>query len=57
MGHLADLPEDPLQGLLEGVEKTSRNTGLNLNLALSYGGRAEFWMPPVLLFRTFKMEK
>jgi undecaprenyl diphosphate synthase len=41
MGHLADLPEDPLQGLLEGVEKTSRNTGLNLNLALSYGGRAE----------------
>lgn len=41
MGHLADLPDDPLKGLMEGVEKTSRNTGLNLNLALSYGGRAE----------------
>ncbi|MCK9244697.1 MAG: isoprenyl transferase [Candidatus Marinimicrobia bacterium] len=41
MGHLADLPDDPLKGLLEGVEKTSLNTGLNLNLALSYGGRAE----------------
>jgi len=41
MGHLADLPDDPLKGLLDGVEKTNRNTGLNLNLALSYGGRAE----------------
>jgi undecaprenyl diphosphate synthase len=41
MGHLEDLPADPLSGLMEGVEKTSRNTGLNLNLALSYGGRAE----------------
>lgn len=41
MGHLADLPDDPLKGLMEGVDKTSRNTGLNLNLALSYGGRAE----------------
>ncbi|MFH1214639.1 MAG: isoprenyl transferase [Candidatus Neomarinimicrobiota bacterium] len=41
MGHLADLPDNPLQGLMEGVEKTGRNDGLNLNLALSYGGRAE----------------
>jgi undecaprenyl diphosphate synthase len=41
IGHLTDLPDDPLKGLMEGVEKTSQNTGLNLNLALSYGGRVE----------------
>jgi len=41
IGHLTDLPDDPLKGLMEGVEKTSQNTVLNLNLALSYGGRVE----------------
>ncbi len=41
IGHLTDLPDDPLKSLMEGVAKTSQNTGLNLNLALSYGGRVE----------------
>ncbi|MBO8130345.1 MAG: isoprenyl transferase [Candidatus Marinimicrobia bacterium] len=41
IGHLEDLPEKPKQGLLEAIEKTSNNTGLILNLAISYGGRLE----------------
>ena len=41
IGQIEDLPEDPRQALLDGVEKTRNNTGLNLNLALSYGGRQE----------------
>jgi len=41
IGRVADIPPQPLQGLQEGVAKTRHNTGLNLNLALSYGGRQE----------------
>ncbi len=41
MGHVDDLPEGTKLGLVEGVRKTSKNTGLNLNLALSYGSRLE----------------
>lgn len=41
IGHIDDLPREPLKGLMEGVEKTKHNTGLNLNLALSYGSRQE----------------
>lgn len=40
-GDLEDLPSFALENVLEGVEKTKHNTGLILNLALSYGGRAE----------------
>jgi len=41
IGRLEDLPAEPLNGLLEGVEHTRHNQGLNLNLALSYGSRTE----------------
>ncbi len=41
IGRVEDLPEKPRKGLLDGVEKLSGNTGLNLILALSYGGRQE----------------
>ncbi len=41
MGHIKDLPPKPYKELIEGVEKTKNNTGLNLNLALSYGSRTE----------------
>lgn len=40
-GRLQDLPPDVQKRLSETIEKTSTNTGLNLNLALSYGGRTE----------------
>ena len=41
IGQIDDLPDNPRQALQEGVQKTSSNTGLKLNLALSYGGRQE----------------
>lgn len=41
IGHIKDLPPKPYKGLIEGVEKTKNNTGLNLNLAISYGSRTE----------------
>ena len=41
MGHLEDLPGETKRGLIEGVHKTQNNSGLNLNLALSYGSRQE----------------
>jgi len=41
IGRLADLPRDTRQALEKAMEKTADNTGLILNLALSYSGRAE----------------
>lgn len=41
IGRLHDLPTETRQALEEAVELTSNNKGLTLNLALSYGGRAE----------------
>jgi len=40
-GRLEDLGHDVQQELARTMETTARNTGLVLNLALSYGGRAE----------------
>jgi undecaprenyl diphosphate synthase len=41
IGHLDDLPEKARKGMLQAIEKTQNNTGLILNLALSYGARQE----------------
>ncbi len=41
IGHLADLPAGPRRGMERAIEKLSGNTGLILNLALSYGSRQE----------------
>tara|TARA_A100000164_G_C21870805_1_gene755037 strand:+ start:183 stop:929 length:747 start_codon:yes stop_codon:yes gene_type:complete len=41
IGSLDALPKNSLQGIKSGIEKTKENTGLNLTLALSYGGRQE----------------
>jgi len=41
IGHLEDLPSQARKGMLRAIEKTKQNTGLILNLALSYGGRKE----------------
>lgn len=40
-GRLDDLPQGPRNELKEAMERTASNDGLNLILALSYGGRAE----------------
>ena len=39
LGNLSRLPEITRRELESGIERTSRNTGLQLNLAVSYGGR------------------
>jgi len=41
IGAFEDLPKSPKKGIEEGIELTKNNTGLNLNLALSYGSRQE----------------
>ena len=41
IGRLDDLPASARKDLDESIEQTSGNDGLNLCLALSYGGRAE----------------
>ncbi len=41
IGNLDDLPRNSRLGMLEGMEMTKSNTGLNLILALSYGSRQE----------------
>jgi len=41
IGDLSMLPKKTREVLLEGIENTSGNTGLLLNLALSYSGRTE----------------
>jgi len=41
IGAFEDLPKSARKGIEEGIELTKNNTGLNLNLALSYGSRQE----------------
>ena len=41
IGNLNDLPEKPRKSLIDATERTAINTGLILNLALSYGSRDE----------------
>ena len=41
IGCLDDLPDVAREELLTAIEATASNAGLNLNLALSYGGRQE----------------
>ncbi len=40
-GRLVDIPDEQVKDLNSAMEKTADNSGLNLVLALSYGGRAE----------------
>ena len=41
IGAFQDLPKSARKGIEEGIEITKENTGINLNLALSYGSRQE----------------
>jgi undecaprenyl diphosphate synthase len=41
IGNLEDLPEPAYEEMLFGIERTKHNTGLILNIALSYSGRQE----------------
>ena len=41
IGNLDELPKETQKNILDGVDKTKSNSGLNLILALSYGSRQE----------------
>ncbi len=41
IGNLDELPTDFRDSIIESVEATRTNTGLNLTIAFNYGGRAE----------------
>ena len=41
IGNMDDLPDDARKGMEKGLKITEHNSGLNLILALSYGGRQE----------------
>ena len=41
IGRLDELPAPAVRELEDAMELTAENTGLHLNLALNYGGRAE----------------
>ncbi|MCK9182598.1 MAG: isoprenyl transferase [Fibrobacteraceae bacterium] len=41
IGKMSRLPEAPRAQLQNAIDKTSGNTGMQLNLAISYGGRLE----------------
>jgi len=41
IGNIESLPERVRRNLLETIEKTAKNEGMTLNLALSYSGRGE----------------
>ena len=41
IGGIHHLPDGAREGILRGIDRTSENTGLILNLALNYGGREE----------------
>jgi undecaprenyl diphosphate synthase len=41
IGNMGKLPEKPRKKLQEAIDKTAQNCGMQLNLAISYGGRME----------------
>jgi undecaprenyl diphosphate synthase len=41
IGNMERLPEKPRASLQSAIDKTANNTGMQLNLAISYGGRLE----------------
>ena len=49
IGDIDELDENVQDELLDAVQKTNNNTGLNLNLALSYGSRKEILLAVKLL--------
>ena len=53
LGNVEGLPEAQRDAVKKAMERTKDNTGLNLNIALNYGGRAERRRLP----ERFKAEK
>tara|TARA_B100000029_G_scaffold9066_1_gene9648 strand:- start:6872 stop:7621 length:750 start_codon:yes stop_codon:yes gene_type:complete len=57
IGDLSIFPDEIKQEIVENCSLTKNNTGLNLNLALNYGGRQEIIFAIKLLFDSIKSGK
>ncbi|MEE9167988.1 MAG: isoprenyl transferase [Candidatus Neomarinimicrobiota bacterium] len=57
IGRLDELPGEPRKEMEEGVRRTAGNSGLNLVLALNYGGRSEILDAIRDFCRDFTLEK
>ena len=49
IGDIDELDENVQNELLDAIQKTKNNTGLNLNLALSYGSRKEIFSAVMII--------
>jgi len=56
-GQISRLPESTQTVLAEGIAETSKNTGLILNVCLSYGGRDEITRAVAKICQDFRFEK
>jgi undecaprenyl diphosphate synthase len=54
IGNIGQLPKETRDGLNSAIQKTAHNTGLILNLALSYGSRSEICEAVVHIARKIK---
>ena len=54
LGDKAALPEKQREALIQAEERTGKNTGLKLNIAINYGGRAELVRAAQLLAQDVK---
>ena len=57
IGEKENVPKDVAEGIEKIVEKTKNNTGLTLNIAFNYGGRAELVHATKEIARLVKDEK
>jgi undecaprenyl diphosphate synthase len=56
-GQIEELPQTRRRAILHAIAKTSKNTGLILNLALNYSGRMEIIEAAKRVAREFKAQK
>lgn len=57
IGQVGDLPKSCVEELDKAIELTKENTGVNLNLALNYGSRADIKNSVIDIVKDFKSGK
>lgn len=56
LGDIEVLDKGLKESILKAIDRTKTNTGLTLNIALNYGGRAELTMAVKKIAEQVKME-
>lgn len=57
LGDISKLSESPRTEIIKTIEKTKNNTGMNLNIALNYGGRDEIVLGVKKILKDVKLGK